>query len=369
MSYTKDQQQSFMRKAFAFAYRVKGTTSPNPAVGAVIVRNGRIIGSGATQKYGSDHAEVMALKSVRDRKKLRGADMFVTLEPCAKMYPGKKTPPCCDAIIAAGLRQVYIGSIDRNPKVNGAGVKKLRANGVKAFAGVLVDETDYFYRDFFNAIITKRPYVIVKYAMSMDGKIATRTGDSKWISSLPARQFAHELRGYADAVLVGASTYRSDNPKLNVRYGAKKGHMPVRIVVCSDALLKLNGEMFNDGGPAVIMTTARAAKIIQKRTNTKVVAVKERHGALDIDDMKLKLYGLGVLSILVEGGGGTIARFFEADAVDEVFAIVAPVLIGGKDAVSPYEGKGASVVKDAIRFSSFDIERIGDNALLHARKK
>ena len=255
---------TFMREAFSLAYRAKGSTSPNPAVGAVIVKNGRIIGRGATENAGR-HAEMVALANVRRKSDIRGASMYVTLEPCVRMYPGKRNPPCTDAMIASGIRSVCIGSIDRNRYVNGDGVKKLRANGARVMTGVLGEETDHFYRDYHRFITRSRPYVIVKYAMSMDGKIATRTGNSQWISSPASRAFAHEVRAYADAVLVGSGTYLADDPHLNVRHGAKKGRIPLRIILTRDAKLPLTGRIFRDGGPYLVVTDAKSAPSFKRR--------------------------------------------------------------------------------------------------------
>lgn len=362
-------RERFMREAFSLAYRAKGTTSPNPAVGAVIVKNGRIIARGATEPNGR-HAEAVAIASVRTRRELSGASMYVTLEPCVRMYPGKKNPPCTDAIIASGIRSVFVGSIDTNRYVNGAGVKKLSANGIRTEAGLLADETDHFYRDYRRFISRGKPYVIVKYAMSMDGKIATRTGNSQWISSPASRAFAHEVRAYADAVLVGSGTYLADDPHLNVRHGVKKGRVPLRIVLTRDPKLPLTGRIFRDGGPYRIITDAKAAAAFKRRLpSTNVIAVRTSKKGFAIAELLTAVAKEGVMSIMIEGGGNTIASFIEAEAVDEVFAVIAPMIIGGKDAPSPCTGRGIARVDGAVRFPHTEIERIGGDIIVHAWKE
>lgn len=355
-----------MRKALQLARNVKGNTSPNPPVAALIVRDGRIIGKGVTQPAGGNHAEVEALASVEDENALRGADMFVTLEPCCKMYPGKRTPPCTDAILQKGIRAVYIACRDKHDTVNGEGIATLRRGGVHVKEGILREKAEYFYRDYFKYITRRLPWVIVKYAMSLDGKIATVAGDSKWISSEASRNIVHILRGEADAIIVGKNTYLADNPTLNVRHGRNKGKTPLRVVMTKRFDIPYTGTLFTDPHETLLVGTEREhAEIPPLPAKKRTLALPHtKEGESDLLALLAHLGEEGVVNVIVEGGGETIARFFEQDLVDEVFVFIAMKLFGGKDAPTPLGGKGILSVEDAYRLEHVSMKRVAGDLLV-----
>lgn len=336
--------EKYMRMAIRLAQKAKGLTNPNPTVGAVIVRSGKIVGKGYHKKCGSSHAEVNALEAAGSRA--RGATLYVTLEPCDHFG---RTPPCTDAIIKAKISEVVIGMKDPNPLNNGRGIRKLNRSGVRTKVGVLEDEARLLNKPFVKFVTTGMPYVTVKMAESLDGKIATKAGDSKWITGDDSRRYVHELRARVDAVMVGANTAAKDDPSLLSKIrGAKQ---PARIIVgCGLKTLKCNRKLFSNmpDSPVYLATT------------------KSGRGRVDLSDLLKKLGGLGMIHILVEGGGELVAGLVEKRLVDEFLFFIAPKIVGGRDAVTPVEGRGIARMSQALILNDMKIRKFKNDILIEA---
>ena len=390
MAFSK-QDERFMRRALALARRGVGKTSPNPAVGAVLVlvrrggRNGRVIGEGWHRRAGGAHAEVEALRTAAKgegrREKGENAHtarsslfalhssaaltLYITLEPCSTWG---KTPPCTDAIIAAGVKRVVVAALDPNPKHNGRGLKVLRRAGVRVEHGLLANEATRMNEAFNKWIATGLPLVIAKAAMSLDGKIATRTGDAKWITSETARREAHKLRACVDAVMVGANTVLRDNPQLTVRHGVR-GRQPVRVVVDARGRTSLSAKIFTDiHHKRTVVITTRLSSTRWRRylvlRGIDVVVVPQRDRRVELRAALRALGKRDVTSVLVEGGGELLGAMFDTRLVDRVALFLAPIVIGGREAVSAVGGKGAAKVKRAVRLRDCRWRSIGRNEML-----
>ncbi|UCD15654.1 MAG: bifunctional diaminohydroxyphosphoribosylaminopyrimidine deaminase/5-amino-6-(5-phosphoribosylamino)uracil reductase RibD [Candidatus Omnitrophota bacterium] len=320
----------FMQKAIRLAEGAEGFTSPNPLVGAVIVKNNKVIGSGYHRRCGLPHAEIEAMR--KTKQPLRGSQLFVNLEPCCHFG---RTPPCVDEIIKAGITQVVIATIDPNPQVNGKSIKKLKAAGVKIKVGVCEAQARQLNEVFFTNIKKKRPFVVVKTAQSLDGKIATKGGLSKWISSEQSRVFAKSLRDRYDAVLVGINTVIKDNPTLN---GLKK--MPYKVVIDPQLRIPLNSNLIKNNNGKLIVVTSYKNRGRKKASLANVVFVKEKNGKIFLKEALKKLYELGIMSVFVEGGSVTEGRFFDGKLVDKIYFFVSPKIIGGRSALTSVGGEG-----------------------------
>jgi len=329
-----NEDNRYMRLAIELAKRAEGMTSPNPIVGACIVKNGRIIGRSYHKKAGLPHAEVNALREAGQRAK--GATLYVTLEPCDHFG---RTPPCTDAIIKSGIRKVVIAMTDPNPINNGRGIKKLKRHGIKVVSGVLRHEAESMNKPYIKFVTKSLPYITVKVAQSLDGKIATKTGDSRWISSKDSRRYVHELRGKVDAVMVGAGTVLRDDPLL--LSVTSRGKQPVRIVVAGRTKIPPNSRIFSatDKSPVLI--------------------VRSLEEALAQD---------GITNILVEGGGGLIASLIKKDLVDRFLIFIAPKIIGGAFAKTAVEGDGVKKIKDALSFKITNIRKFKNDILVEAER-
>ena len=353
--------ERFMQRALALARRGVGKTSPNPAVGAVLVRKGRVIGAGWHKRAGGPHAEIFTLRGVN----ARGATLYVTLEPCCTWG---KTPPCTDAIITAGVKRVVVAALDPNPKHNGRGLKVLRRAGIRVESGLLADEATAMNEVFHKWVTTGMPFVIAKVAMSLDGKIATRTGDSKWITSEAARREAHRLRAGVDAVMVGANTVIRDNPQLTVRHGVR-GKQPWRVVVDARGRTPPSAKLLNVTHlKRTIVLTTKQAPVRWRRhlalLGIDVVIVKKTEGRVDLQAALRALGDMDVTSVLVEGGSELLGSFFDARLVDKVALFYAPVVIGGRDAVMAVAGAGVATVRKAVRLTDCRWRQIGKNEML-----
>lgn len=358
---------SFMHRALELARKAQGRTSPNPPVGAVIVRDGRIVGEGHTQPAGSWHAEVMALRQAGDEA--RGATMYVTLEPCCHYG---RTPPCTEAIVAAGVAEVHAAMIDPNSLVGGNGLSELEAAGIRVVLGEGEAEAREITEGFVKFVTNGLPFFTLKWAMSIDGKIATQTGDSKWITGEAARAVAHHLRDSSDAIMVGVNTVITDDPQLTVRVDTgrpQRERGPLRIVVDSAGRIPLNAKVL---GPelanSTVVATTEAMSVTMRQEiaqrGAEVLVLPERRGRVDLTALAKLLASRSIVNVMVEGGGTLLAAMIEAGLADKLFAFVAPKIIGGENAPSPVGGIGVNVVNDAIRLSRARIERVGDDYLI-----
>lgn len=358
----KNPDSKFMSIALRLARRTEGKTSPNPLVGAVVVRRGKILGMGYHKKAGLPHAEIEAfLDAERNGHNLKGSTLYVTLEPCS--HTGKRTPPCVNAIIERGISKVVLGTIDLNPRVNGKGLKILRAKGIKVKAGVLEEKCREINEPFFKYVATGKPFIILKLAATLDGKIATFTGDSKWIGSELQRKYAHRLRNKVDAILVGIGTVLRDNPELTVRLGKKSNRQPTPIVLDSRLKIPVESNLIAHQRNPIIATTQLADPIKLKdleKTGAKVLVIEQdENGQVDILKLVKKLGEMEITSVLVEGGGDVGASFLKKGIVDKVVFFYAPKIIGS-EGVSMVGKLGVSEVKDALSIRTVKVKKIGE---------
>ncbi len=350
-----------MRRALALAARGRGRTSPNPMVGAVAVKRGRVVGEGYHRKAGGPHAEVWALRDAGSSAS--GATMYVSLEPCS--HHGR-TPPCTEAIIESGVARVVVGCRDPNPLVNGAGIRRLARAGIEVETGVMEAEARRLNEAYGKHITTGLPFVALKAAMSLDGKIATVRGESKWITGERARAAAHRLRSRHDAVMVGVGTVLADDPLLTVR--RSRGRTPLRVVADSRARTPPTARLLGaDERPPVVAVTRLAPKARVRRLErggANVWTVGSRAGKVNLRSLMKRLGGEGVQSVLVEGGGTLAAGVLAGGLVDRVYFFVAPRLIGGARALSPVEGAGVARLSEAWRLKSVRVRRVGEDLLI-----
>ena len=349
----------YMKIALQLAKKGCGFTSPNPMVGAVIVKDGRIIGSGYHEHYGGPHAEVNAIADAKED--VAGATMYVTLEPCSHYG---KTPPCADLLVEKKLAKVVVGSLDPNPLVAGKGIQKLKEAGIEVVSGVLEAECNEINRVFRHYITTKQPYVVMKTAMTLDGKIATATGESQWISGEASRKDVHRLRHKYTGIMVGINTIIHDNARLTCRM--EQGKNPVRIVVDSCLRIALTSNVLKDqeNNQTILATTNQASPLAARKLETfgsKVLYCSSKDNRVDLNDLMNQLGAMGVDSILLEGGGRLAEGALKAGIVDKVRFYIAPMLIGGSDAKTPVEGGGVRELCQAWKISDWTAEKIGDD--------
>ena len=346
---------NFMRRAMELACAAVGSTSPNPPVGAVVARDGRTVGEGHTQPAGEAHAEIVALRQAGESA--RGSTLYVTLEPCS--HQGR-TPPCTDAIVSAGVSEVHASVVDPNPLVSGGGLKQLRRAGIEVTLGEGSAEAEELIAPHAKFITTGTPLVTAKFAMSLDGKIATRTGDSKWITSVESRRYVHELRAQSDAIMVGIGTALADDPQLTARdlEGCPLPRQPVRVVVDSRGRLPPDAALLRQPGRTLVFVSdGDAAR--QTCLSAEWVVAPGDDGRVDIRAVLSELGRRQITSLLVEGGGTLLGALFDEGLVDRVVGFVAPVIVGGKDAPSPVSGTGVARIADAMRLTGVRMERFG----------
>ena len=356
-------KEEYMRRALELARKGEGHTSPNPMVGCVVVKDGRIISEGYHEKYGEFHAERNAL--TRCTEDTAGADLYVTLEPCC--HQGK-TPPCTDIIIEKKIARVFVGSMDSNPLVAGKGVQILRDHGIYVETGILDAECRKLNEVFYHYIATKTPFVVMKYAMTLDGKIACATGDSKWVTGEIARTQVHRMRGRYRGIMVGIGTVLADDPMLNCR--VEGGVDPVRIICDSNLHIPTESQIVKTASDIETIVACSQEALESERKQEKIRRLKEAgiqiigtegaHGVNLVELMK-KLGGQNIDSILLEGGGPLNASALEDGIVNKVYAYIAGKLIGGMDARSPVEGMGIDRMADAITLQNVEIEKLGDD--------
>lgn len=366
MDFALNQIEPPMRRAFALALESLGKVSPNPAVGAVIMKNGKVIGEGSTQEPGQEHAEIIALRQAGEQAK--GATLYVTLEPCS--HQGR-TPPCSDSLINAGISKVIIAMLDPNPLVLGKGQDTLIAAGIEVHTATMNSAEADFARviteAFSKHIITKVPFITAKFAMSLDGKIATANGQSRWISGNEARLEAHRIRGKNDAVMIGIGTALADDPLLTVRNQPKKPNkQPLRIVIDSKGRLPRNSAMFKEQGNTLIVTAQIDEKHAQSLggKNIEVLQCPSPDGSVDLVKLLQILGQRDVTSILVEGGPTILGSLLTLGLIDKFIAFVSPVIIGGLKAPSAMAGKGTEVLEEATRLNNVQLKQIGPDVMI-----
>ncbi len=352
-----------MHRALELARRSLGSVSPNPAVGAVVVRRGKVVGEGHTQPPGGDHAEVVALRKADDLA--LGAELFITLEPCSRHG---RTPPCTDAITAAGISRVHVGAIDPNPAEDGRGLSRLREAGIEVVLASDRSESlaaSKLIGAYRKHSTTGMPFVTSKFAMSLDGKIADRAGRSKWITGELARARAHELRAESDAILVGIGTVIADDPRLTARdtAGRPRSSQPLRVVVDSKGRIPLDAAVASGEGHTLIacigMEESKRSELAARGVEVEVLP--GHHGRVNLDALLKLLGGRGVTSILVEGGGKVAGSFFDGGLVDRVAAFIAPMIVGGRSAPGPVAGDGVADIADSLQLGDCSYEKIGDD--------
>ena len=356
----RDIDRKYMLRALALARRGAGRVSPNPMVGCVIVKDGRIIGEGWHEHIGGLHAERNALKNCREDA--AGADLYVTLEPCCHWG---RTPPCTEALIERKIGRVFVGCLDPNPLVAGNGVRILRDAGIEVETGVCENECRRLNEVFFHYITHKTPFVVLKYAMTLDGKIAAHTGDSRWVTGEAARRHVHETRNWLSAIMVGVGTVLADDPLLTCRL--EGGRNPIRIVCDSHARMPLDCQLVRTAREtptyaAVIERNDRTAALEQAGVNILVCA--EKNGRVDLADLMHQLGENGIDSVLIEGGAALAYAALEAEAVHRVQAYIAPKLIGGADAKGPVGGAGLDKMADALILREVNCMPLGQDFLI-----
>lgn len=348
-----------MKMALRLARRGRGRTSPNPMVGAVVVRKGEVVGQGFHLQTGQLHAERIALSEAGEKAK--GATLYVNLEPCNHFG---RTAPCTEIILESGVKKVVFGMTDPNPKVRGGGADLLRSRGIEVVAGVLDQECRRLNEGFIKWITTGLPFVILKAAVSLDGRIATRTGDSKWISSENSRRLVHRMRTVADGVLVGIGTVKEDDPSLTVRLARGKIKDPIRIII--DPLLRISEKARILEGPVKtwVVTGVQVSQAKKRRLEAKgveVLPISVRKGRMAIQELLALLGQKGITSLFVEGGAEIYASFLNQKQVDKLFLFIAPCLIGGQKAKGMVGGEGVKTVAEAFRFREIQVKlRAGD---------
>ena len=383
----RQQDIEYMQRAIALAKKGAGFVNPNPMVGCVVVKDNEIIAEGYHEYYGGLHAERNAL--THTTADCKGATLYVTLEPCC--HHGK-TPPCTDIIIEKGIKKVVVGLLDPNPLVSGKGISILQNAGIEVVTGVEADKIKELNKVFLKYIKTKRPYVILKTAMTLDGKIASYTGDSKWITNDKSRQLVHKLRSEMMGIVAGIGTVKADNPMLNCRLDCQQTtdnrqqsvRQPIRIIVDTKASISLDSNIVKTANEyrTILAISRDVTPVASEQTtdnsqqskineleyfNVEILQCEEKDGRVDINDLMIKLGEKGIDSLLLEGGSCLNAAFLDAGCVDEVYAFIAPKIIGGEHSKSPIGGKGIELMKDAITFDKVEIEQIENDILIRCK--
>jgi len=355
-----DIHEKFMRRVLALARKGMGKTAPNPMVGCVIVRDGEVIGEGWHRKAGTSHAEVHALNMAGVRA--AGADVYVNLEPCS--HHGR-TPPCAEALIEAGVGRVFAGMVDPNPKVSGRGMAMLANAGIPVETGILERECRHLNGPFIKHVTTGLPFVILKCALTLDGKIATASGDSQWISNEMSRRYVHRLRSMVDAILVGVGTVLADDPLLTARQPG--GRDPLRVVADSALRFPRDARMLRSGSRAatVIATVSRDAGAIRELEllGVEVLLCREDRERVDLRDLVTRLGARGVQSVLLEGGASLAGELLRLGMIDKALFFFAPKLVGG-EGLGPFAGEGVVRLADAVRLTDVTVSRFAGDILV-----
>lgn len=354
----------FMKKALKCAKLGKSKVDPNPLVGCVIVKNKKILATGYHHQFGHEHAEVDAIKKL-NANQLKNATLYVTLEPCSHFG---KTPPCADLIIKSKISKVYVGCVDPNPLVNHQGIQKLKDAGIEVFIGLLEKECLELNKKFFYSVKNKKPYILAKYAITTDGKIATKSLDSKWISNEKSRLLSNALRSEYMGIMVGINTILYDDPQLTCRIPNKRS--PTRIILDTYLKLPLNSFVVTDAinHQTIVLTNENNSSKIElyKQRHVNVVYIKNvENGLLDINECLTKIYELGINSILVEGGSQLLGSLLTSRNINELICFVGNKLIGGTQSLGPIGGIGFDKIKDATYLELINVKKIENNVMLH----
>lgn len=354
---------SHMRLALMLANQAHGSVSPNPAVGAVVVKDGKVVGEGWTQPPGQAHAEVMALRQAGERA--AGATLYTTLEPCSHFG---RTPPCVNAILEAGISRVHAAVVDPNPLVNGKGLAALSDAGVETVLGEEAEDAHVLVEAHAKFVTTGLPFVAAKFAMSLDGKIAARGGDSEWITSEDARRYAHRLRAASDAVMVGINTVLSDDPRLTARGedGRPAARQPLRVVVDSHGRTPSDARLIHGPGRSLVAVASVDGEKERRlaQAGADVESVPGSDGRVDLLELFRRLAPRDVTSVLVEGGGTLLGSLFDQRLVDKVYAFIAPTIIGGASAPTAVAGEGVARVRDGLRLTRVSVLQLGRDMLV-----
>ncbi len=355
----------YMQEALSLAKKAKGFTSPNPCVGAVVVKNGTIIGQGWHRAAGLPHAEVEAIEDAG--LKSEGATIYVTLEPCNHFG---KTPPCTHKILQSKIKKVVIGCNDPNPFVSGGGIRFLEENGVEVVSGILKEEAETLIEDFIWYIKNdKKPFVILKTASTLDGRTATRTGDSKWITGEASRVFVHQIRHEVDAILIGSGTLHSDNPSLTSKIEGVETRDPARIILDTHLSIKENALVLTQESNAktIIVTHSKAStekRAFLEKKGIQVVDVSLKNQRLDLNELMIKLGQMPILSVLIEGGSTLAGAALRAGIVNKMYLFMAPRVLGGSDGKPVFEGRGPKLIKDALELKKLSLARFENDILV-----
>ncbi len=352
----------FMQEALSLAKSAEGRTTPDPIVGAVLVKGGRIISMGYHGEVTTPHAEAWAIQKAG--KQAKGSTLYLNLEPCCHFG---NNPPCTDLIVSAGIKEVITAMKDPNPLVKGKGFRVLKRHGIKVRVGLLEKEATKLNEVFVKYITTKRPFVVLKTAMTIDGKIATRTGASRWVASPASRKYAHHLRNIYDAILVGAGTVLIDNPKLTVRL-VKRIKNPIRVVLDAYARTPLKAHVLNTRGARTIIAVGPKApkkrvKALEKK-GAEILRIAAPKGLIDMKALMRKLGKMQITSLLIEGGGEVAASALKAGVVDKAHFVISPKIFGGREAKTAVEGEGVKLPSQATRLKEISEERVGEDILI-----
>jgi len=355
--------QKYMRMALQLAEKARGRTSPNPMVGAVVVKSDRVISRGYHRKAGEPHAEAIALKQAG--KAAKGATLYVTLEPCS--HTNKRTPPCTPFVVQSGVKRVVIAMIDPNPRVSGGGIKTLRKSGIEVVTGVLEKEAKKLNEAFIKYITTGVPFVTLKIAQTLDGKIATSSGESKWITGEKAREEGHRLRDANDAILVGINTVLKDNPSLTTR--VPRGRDPIRVIVDTKLRTPLKAKVITQKSSAktyiATLDTMPKDKLVKLLdAGVEVLLAKGSKGHVDLKSLMKMLGGFGVTSVLIEGGAEVHASAIKSRIVDKIVMFIAPMLMTGKDSLCSIGGVSPTRLSQAVRLRDVTTRMVGDDLMI-----
>ncbi len=356
--------RKFMKHALTLASKARGRTNPNPMVGAVIVREGEVVGEGYHQRAGDAHAEIHALNQAGGLAE--GATMYVTLEPCCHWG---RTPPCTEAVIRAKLADVFVAMKDPNPRVAGNGIRQLEEAGIPVQVGICEEEAKQLNEVFIKYITTQCPFVLLKSAISLDGKIATASGESQWITSEASRLKGHQVRAQVDAILVGVGTVLQDNPALTARLPERRNEDPIRVVVDSRGRTPLGAKVFNpDSNAGTLIAVTENAPLEQiealKSAGADLLIIEEKEGRVCLSALMRELGRREITSVLIEGGGEINAAALQAGIVDKLMFFIAPKLIGGEDAPGPIGGAGIARLAEAFELHDAKISQIGADFLI-----